>query len=120
MAIPRLYGTVRLLTSAAPDVLHPAVDFVNGLAMSHPGPSVNKPQIGRDLTKERPEEVSQRVLDFVRMIRHRPVLVDFGAAMVDSANESVSFTPCGSGEVRETRETLADLRVAYFFALEST
>ncbi|KAJ7743968.1 hypothetical protein DFH07DRAFT_835370 [Mycena maculata] len=131
-SIPRLHGTVRLPILCGSDFLHPAVDFVNGFAVSLiEGTPMNEVQVGRDLTKARAEEVSQRVLDLVRTIqRHRclhndirlpniilrnwprqvdPVLIDFGAADIEQPHEPVMVYPgCGSDEVRETRSMLAD------------
>ncbi|KAJ7511669.1 hypothetical protein B0H11DRAFT_710963 [Mycena galericulata] len=131
VAIPRLFGTVRLPISCS-DFTHPSVDFVNGLALSViNGPPMHELQIGRDLTKDRAEEVSQRVLDRVRTIQaHRclhndlrlpniilrnwpqdvdPILIDFGVATVKPPGEPVTVYPgCGSDEVREVRRLLSN------------
>ncbi|KAJ7508304.1 hypothetical protein B0H11DRAFT_1642643, partial [Mycena galericulata] len=106
LAILRFFGTARLpISSANSDFVHPSVDFVNGLAVSViNGPPIHELQIKRDLTKDRAEEVSQRILDLVRTLQaHRclpndlrppniilrnwprdvdPILIDSGVATV--------------------------------------
>ncbi|KAJ7154338.1 hypothetical protein C8R43DRAFT_1186407 [Mycena crocata] len=124
---------VRLLINPSFQYLHPAVNFVNGIAISVTnGTPMHDLHIGENITKEQAETVSQRVLDLVRMIQaHRclhndrrfpniilsdwpakiePILVDFGAASVTPSTEPVTVYPgCGADEVREIRYLLADL-----------
>ncbi|KAJ6495998.1 hypothetical protein C8R45DRAFT_899460 [Mycena sanguinolenta] len=124
--IPRLHGTVRLPISEGNPFLHPIVDLVHGLA----SPSMADLSIGVDITSQRAEEISRRILDGVATIRDaychhndlrlanvvfrnwphdpQPVVIDFGASCIELRGSPEEKTFGTVNEVREMRSLLSD------------
>ncbi|KAJ7602002.1 hypothetical protein DFH06DRAFT_1153203 [Mycena polygramma] len=124
--IPRLYGTVRHAISSGHPFVHPAVDFVPGLAIEHiPGPNVGELKVGVDLTKDTAHLVSRRIIDTVAKIQSlrclhgdirlpnfvlknwphdpQPVVIDFGNASVLEPGMSVDDWAAHTDEVQIAR-----------------
>ncbi|KAJ7652663.1 hypothetical protein DFH06DRAFT_1134120 [Mycena polygramma] len=124
--IPRLYGTVRHAISSGHPFVHPAVDFVPGLAIEHiPGPNVGELKVGVDLTKDTAHLVSRRIIDTVAKIQSlrclhgdirlpnfvlknwphdpQPVVIDFGNASVLEPGMSVDEWAAHTDEVQSAR-----------------
>ncbi|KAJ6505750.1 hypothetical protein C8R47DRAFT_967753, partial [Mycena vitilis] len=124
--IPRLYGTVRHGIASGQPFVHPAVDFVPGLAIEHiPGPNVGDLKVGVDLTKDTAQLVSRRIIDAVAKIQSlyclhddirlpnfvlknwphdpQPVVIDFGNASVLEPGMSVDDWAANIDEVQDAR-----------------
>ncbi|KAF8181135.1 hypothetical protein K438DRAFT_1938051 [Mycena galopus ATCC 62051] len=98
--IPRLYGTVRLPISEGAPFLHPIVDLVHGLAIEHiASPTMADVAVGVDVTSQRAEEISTRILDRVAAIRDADILVP-------GSPEAASFGTVN--EVKEMRKLLSN------------
>ncbi|KAJ7207588.1 hypothetical protein GGX14DRAFT_455800 [Mycena pura] len=131
--IPQLYGTVRLPISEGSPFLHAIGDLVHGLAIEYiVSPTMADVAVGVDVTSQRAEEISRRILDSVHVaaIRDahchhndlrpanvlfrnwlhdpRPVLIDFGtsAIMVCGSPGEASFGTVN--EVNDMRKLLSN------------
>jgi serine/threonine protein kinase len=129
--IPRLHGTVRLPISDGSPFLHPIVDFVHGLAIEYiVSPTMADVAVGVDVTSQRAEEISRRILDGVAAIRDAhchhndlrlanvvfrnwphdplPVVIDFGTSsiLVPGSPREASFGTVD--EVEDMRKLLSN------------
>ncbi|KAG6879583.1 hypothetical protein C0992_001028 [Termitomyces sp. T32_za158] len=107
--VPRCFGAFRIAMSS--EKVHPSLDHIDGLIMEYvPGQTMGELEPGIDISDEDAEEVSQKVLNLGRHMRHYgvthndvhlnniilrapsndPVLLDWGRADVEDAQNNCS------------------------------
>lgn len=131
--IPRLYGVVHLSITSYPTPLHPITDIVQGLALEYvPGTNMEDLTPGINVSRQKAEAVSSRVMDAFRIIQAEncvihndlhignvilrkedmsPVIIDFGRAIIRKhgwSDEEWIGVVEGGPDTRNMRRALAD------------